>query len=114
MKGNIQEARKRLGLTQQEVAEILGKPSRTYGAWERGERELNLEDAWEIARIFKCSLDYLSGLITYEEEVERQRQNEILNLLKGLSAEGQEKVAEFCKDIAGNPKYKKNRREEPL
>lgn len=107
MKGNIQEARKRLGMTQRDVADKLGKPSRTYGAWERGERELNLEDAWNIALLFGVSLDYLAGLITYEEELERNRKMEIAKLFEALNSQGQEKVIEFCRDMRGNPSYVK-------
>ena len=54
----IRESR---GLSQQEVADLIGVPVRRYGSWERGERNMNLDDAVEIAQVLNCTLDELAG-----------------------------------------------------
>ena len=39
MENRIKEARKRFGLTQQQVKDLLGIPTRTQQGWEKGERK---------------------------------------------------------------------------
>lgn len=105
---NFKEARIRRGLTQKEVAAAIGVPSRTYGAWERGEREPNLEDAFAIGDVLDCSLDFLAGRITQQDEEENQRVARLNNLFTELNSEGQEKVLAHCIDLLGNDKYLKD------
>lgn len=57
----IKQIRKRSGLNQKDVALAIGVPVRTYGSWERGERNINLEDACLIADVLHCTLDELVG-----------------------------------------------------
>lgn len=57
----IKQIRKRSGLNQKDVAAAIGVPVRTYGSWERGERNINLEDACLIADVLRCTLDELVG-----------------------------------------------------
>lgn len=57
----IKQMRKRSGLNQKDVAAAIGVPVRTYGSWERGERNINLEDACLIADVLRCTLDELVG-----------------------------------------------------
>ena len=53
--------RKKKGLTQQEVAELLNVERVTYTKWEKGNREPNFENLSMLACIFDVSLDYLLG-----------------------------------------------------
>ena len=53
--------RKKRGLTQQEVAELLNVGRVTYTKWEKGNREPNFENLSMLACIFDVSLDYLLG-----------------------------------------------------
>ncbi len=105
---NFKEARLWRGLKQKEVAAAIGVPSRTYGAWERGEREPNLEDAFAIGRALNCSLDFLAGRITQEQEEENQRIERLNKLITELNAEGQEKIVSHCIDLLGNERYIKD------
>lgn len=104
---NFKEARIWRGLTQKELAASIGVPARTYGAWERGEREPNLEDAYHIAEALQCSIDYLAGVISKDEEEENQRLARINHLAKELNGPGQEKVISHCIDLLGNEKFAK-------
>ena len=57
----IKKMRKRAGLMQSEAAKALGMPVRTYGGYEREERQINLREAIELAELFSCTLDELAG-----------------------------------------------------
>lgn len=57
----IKKMRERKGLTQAEAAKDLSIPVRTYGGYEREEREINLRDAIRFADLFECTLDELAG-----------------------------------------------------
>lgn len=103
MKGNLKEAREAFGYTQKQIAETIGIPQRTYGSWERGEREYNADDAVKIADIYGCSLEYLLGRRTLEEEKEHLRTNSLCEMMKRLSPEGQDKLIAYCEDLLANP-----------
>ena len=61
MKTNLKAFRKARKLTQGELAELIGATVRQVGSWERGEAEMSLEDACDLADVFDCSLDELVG-----------------------------------------------------
>ena len=49
-------------LTQQQVADYLHCDQSLYSKYERGERAIPLSSMIELAKLYKTSLDYLSGL----------------------------------------------------
>jgi len=57
----LHELRKIKNLTQNEAAEAMGIVSRTYGGYERGEREPDIKTMIKMADYFNCTLDYLVG-----------------------------------------------------
>ena len=61
MKLMLKELRIRAGFSQQDLAEKLGIPSRTYGAWERGENAINLKQAAAICNALGCTPNDLVG-----------------------------------------------------
>ena len=54
--GNLQKARKKTGLTQEDVAEILGWGGRKVGRIESGETLCSPEDILSLCQIFDCNL----------------------------------------------------------
>ena len=59
----LQKLRKLAGFkTQIAAAEALGVPERRYASWERGEAMINLEQAYNCALLFGCSIDAIAGL----------------------------------------------------
>ena len=62
MKTYLKEIRTRKGLKQSEVAKMLGINDRTYGAWERGENNMTLEQAYNCAVALGCSINEIVGL----------------------------------------------------
>lgn len=53
--------RKKKGLTQQEIAELLGVKRNTYSDWENCKCKPNYEKLEKIADFFGVSLDWLFG-----------------------------------------------------
>lgn len=59
----LQSLRKESGLSQDQIAEMLAVPTRTYGSWERGERQPDFQILCKIADYFNVSTDYLLGRV---------------------------------------------------
>lgn len=57
----LQRLRKDARLTQDQIADAFGVPKRTYGSWERGERQPDFEMLGKIADYFNVTTDYLLG-----------------------------------------------------
>ena len=58
----IRNLREDSELTQKQVADILYMHKTTYVRYESGERELPLNVAISLAKLYDVSLDYLAGL----------------------------------------------------
>ena len=60
MLGNqLMELRRRVGMTQEELAERVGVSRQTLSKWETGESSPDLDKAGRLARVFDVSLDTL-------------------------------------------------------
>ena len=59
IKDRIKECRDTLGKTQDEMADMLEIPKRTYASYERGEREVGTLILLKIATLCDVSVDYL-------------------------------------------------------
>lgn len=57
----LSELRKEKNLTQQDVANVIGKTLKTYQRYERGETDPNFITAIDLADYYDVTLDYLSG-----------------------------------------------------
>ena len=57
----IRDLREDADKTQAEIAEYLGTTAQYYGKYEKGERELPLSRAIELADFYGVSLDFLAG-----------------------------------------------------
>ena len=49
-------------LNQIDIAKLLDTTQQTYSLWERGEREMPLHHAIRLAKFYKVSMDYITGL----------------------------------------------------
>ena len=58
---NLMELRKKHGYSQQEIADMLSVSRQTISNWESGQGAPALDKAYELARIYKISLDDLVG-----------------------------------------------------
>ncbi len=58
----IRELREDNDLLQKQVAEVLNITREQYQLYESGKREIKLNQAVELAKFYKVSLDYIVGL----------------------------------------------------
>lgn len=88
---NLKEARKNSGMTQAEVAKIVGVAKNTYCNWEQGTREPNILKIKALAKLFGVSVDYLVGfekqdaLVTAQNKYGKERVLAYLDALDKLS-----------------------------
>lgn len=59
----LKESRKRLALTQSQVAESLGIERTRYAKWESGKARPGYESIIQLCALFGTSADYLLGII---------------------------------------------------
>lgn len=57
----IKEFRQKVGMKQQELADVLSVKQTTVSGWEVGRREPDFESLKRMADIFNCSIDELLG-----------------------------------------------------
>ena len=81
---NLFQARKKCGLSQEEVAEKLGVSRQTISKWETDETLPDIRQAKQMARLYNLSLDEL-----IEFDVDLQ---EIQEVIERTSAELEEKI----------------------
>lgn len=62
MVNNIESERRRLGLTQEELAAKVGKGRTTIVRWEADPLAITGTYLVALAELFQCSIDYLLGL----------------------------------------------------
>lgn len=67
----IKDLREDKDLNQKELAEKMGLYTTTYARYERGEQEIPLYVAIELAKFYNVSLDYIAGLIETPEKLKR-------------------------------------------
>lgn len=67
----IAELRNERRLSQQEVADAISVPKRTYAAWERGENDLPIDGLIKLADFFQVSTDRLLGRVMGTELKEK-------------------------------------------
>ena len=58
----LRDLRTEKGLTQKQLAEILGTTDDSIYSWERGRSQPSFETLRDIARYFSVSADYLIGI----------------------------------------------------
>ena len=80
--GKLFDVRKRLGLTQMEVAEAAGLSDRTYADIERGTVNMRVETVLRICKALHISPD---EVLTEDNPLLAQRQEEIMNRLLGVT-----------------------------
>ena len=88
LKENLIKIRKRQGLSQEKLAELIGVSRGSISKWETGKKTPNADNIAELAIVLNVSSDYLLG-INVEEEVNKvKRSAKIERVLSELIAAG--------------------------
>lgn len=75
----LKDCRKRLELTQQEVAEKLGVTSASISSWESGARRPDFEMLNSISKLYDVSFDYLLGKTSIKNNALKEALNKLGN-----------------------------------
>ena len=102
--GNILKSlRKQNGLTQEDLAKLLGTANSTVSMYERDARIPDLETMRTIAEIFRVDMNYLFG---YSPSSEDQKLTEgeqiILDLFRRVPEDQQQLVLQMIRAALGN------------
>lgn len=98
------EARKRKGISQEELAKHLGTKGPAIGRYERDEMKPSIEVAAKMAELLDVSLDYLVGKT--DVLLDNKIMNRIIEIQK-LSAEEQKTVFSFLDAFLRDNKTRK-------
>lgn len=63
----LKDLREDKDLNQRDIAKLLQTTQQTYSLWERGDREIPLHHAIELAKFYKVSMDYITGLTNHKK-----------------------------------------------
>ena len=64
----LKKERKKRAMTQDELAEYLNISQSAYNKYESGKNMPTTESIIKLARLYKCSTDYLLGIVKYNDE----------------------------------------------
>jgi DNA-binding XRE family transcriptional regulator/uncharacterized phage-associated protein len=84
--GKIKEIRVKSGMTQEEVAKVIGVSRPTYASIEAGKQELSLEEAQKFVEHFNLSIDFL--LTGNLPDINKYKQMILAFLRSDLSRDG--------------------------
>ena len=87
---NLKEKRKKMGLSQIEIAKFLGVDNSTYGKWELEKAEPNIENLIKLADYYHVTLDELVGRPTENVNLNALSENEAYLIRKILQMNDRE------------------------
>lgn len=99
----LKEFRRARKLTQEEVADFLGIPMKTYQNYEREVREPDSEVLCKLADFYGTTLDALIGRTPDRSDIE----NMLLTMFRSMDAKGQDRLLEIADDMVRSGKYVK-------
>lgn len=99
----LKDIRKANKMTQEEVAQALRIPKKTYQNYEREVREADSAILCQLADLWHVSVDDLMGRTTFENMDEE----ELIRLFRMLNGKGRQKLIELADDMVMSGKYEK-------
>lgn len=89
----LRDLREDADKTQSDIAEVLGTTAQYYGRYEKGETELPLSRAIQLADYYNVSLDYLAGRSVFKRETALTEDEErLLDCWRRLSERNKGKI----------------------
>ena len=107
----IREARKRVGITQQRLGELVGVRSHTVWCWEAGRMKPNHENLVELAFHCATSVAEIEGRDVVEAELLRETELYFRDAVEGLPMEDIESIRNYIRFVKGE--RRRQRRAEP-
>ncbi len=97
----LKDLREDAGLNQSEVGEIIGTTGNYYGDYEKGKRDIPTERMIMLARHYKVSMDYITGLTNDKGGLHKNNKEErtLLNLFNKLSIEDKNRIIGRMEEI---------------
>ena len=93
----IKQLRKKKGVSQAELAELIGVKTNTVSTWERGTRKPDFEALNLLSNYFEVSFEYILGSSDKEEARVVPTQDELDELaLSALADELYDNVKKYC------------------
>lgn len=96
----LMELRKAKGLSQKQLATILGCSQNMISQWENGTRDPGTETLILISTYFGVTVDYLLGREQTKAGQKEKAIDEAMALYEKLSAEDKEKVKSYIQFVA--------------
>lgn len=94
----IKQLRKKKGISQSELAEVIGVKNNTVSTWERGTRKPDFEALNLLSDYFEVSFEYILGSSDKEETRVKPTQDEFDQLaLSALADELYDNVKKYCR-----------------
>lgn len=103
----IRDSREYLGLSQADVAEVLGIARPAVTRIESGERNVESAELDRLARLFGCSADYLLG---HADEKQAKATAFLARSFSGLSEDDLNEVAKFAEFLRTSANSKSRNR----
>lgn len=94
----IKQLRKKKGISQSELAEVIGVKNNTVSTWERGTRKPDFEALNLLSDYFEVSFEYILGSSDKEEARVKPTQEQLDSLaLSALADELYDNVKKYCR-----------------
>ena len=93
----IKQLRKKKGISQSELAEVIGVKNNTVSTWERGTRKPDFEALKLLSNYFEVSFEYILGSSDKEEGRVKPTQDELDQLaLSALADDLYDNMKKYC------------------
>ena len=93
----IKQLRKKKGISQSELAEVIGVKNNTVSTWERGTRKPDFEALNLLSDFFEVSFEYILGNSDKEEARVKPTQDELDQLaLSALADDLYDNMKKYC------------------
>ncbi len=93
----IKQLRKKKGISQSELAEVIGVKNNTVSTWERGTRKPDFEALNLLSDYFEVSFEYILGSSDKEEARVKPTQDELDQLaLSALADDLYDNMKKYC------------------
>jgi len=105
----IVDYRKRAGISQKELAQMVGIKPSSLSYYERGKREPNVLILIGLAKALRITGDALLGVEPQPDLIAQNRDEAaVLRVFRSMNRLGQQKTLEYTSDLSEMPKYSSN------